>query len=319
MDHHLHNRNNVGKRVNWKRELASPRTVARIVGQHPQLQGFGAGTAVGGGLAVAPKGKRRNTQNETAGALLGAGAGQGAYQLAGYAPSHYARHRLRWNAKPSDFTDPAAKTAWKQQMKQRKEHKVANTKNGATDWAKYYRTFPEDHPYSRVFRAIGHTHAGTSGRKIGAAVTGVGAVGGLGHAIHNRNNVGKSLYARDRQTSVTRGAETALGAGLLAYGVPRLRMTSQLIARGAKAAKTNHRAQEALVAAEAARIVLEQATARGAIQARRIRAVDRAVTQVPESLRPAVATLAGAMLGAHAHPVRRDTYRPVSGSSVYGW
>jgi hypothetical protein len=133
-------------------------------------------------------------------------------------------------------------------------------------------------------------------------------------STHGRR-ISKNLYERDSRVSLLRTGELALGAGLLASGAGRSKMLGEALGRGVKlaSARNNERVVEALQRAEAARGTIRVGMQPTERRIRQIQAVDRAVSAVPASMRPAVAMSAGALLVSNSHPIRRTSYRPAPG------
>ena len=132
----------------------------------------------------------------------------------------------------------------------------------------------------------------------------------------NRNQqIGKSLEygVRQKKTQPGRALEFTGGAAAVAWGAPRLKMVGPAIQHGAKLAQQHGGADAAratVMAADTARAALIAGT-RPLEQIRRLKRVNHLVETIPRPLRPAVATVAGALLAAHAIPVRRDEFIPV--------
>lgn len=121
---------------------------------------------------------------------------------------------------------------------------------------------------------------------------------------------------REKKTEPGRAVEFGVGAAGVAWGTPRLKMIGPAIAQGAKLAEQHGGAEAAratVLAADTARAALIAGT-KPLEQVRRLQRVNHLVETIPRPLRPAVATVAGAILAAHAIPVRSQRFVPVEGS-----
>ena len=145
---------------------------------------------------------------------------------------------------------------------------------------------------------------------------GGGAMGGAAGAavIGHRQKVEKGLYSRESRPSVLRATEFGVGAGIAAWGLGRSPMLGAALGRGVKmaTARGNNQALQALRMAQATQGILRRGTAPGERAVRQVRALNQAIERVPRAIRPEVASAAGILLVANAHPVNRTSYRPVS-------
>lgn len=91
-------------------------------------------------------------------------------------------------------------------------------------------------------------------------------------------------------------------------------MLGAALGRGVKmaTARGNNQALQALRMAQATQGILRRGTAPGERAVRQVRALNQAIERVPRAIRPEVASAAGILLVANAHPVNRTSYRPVS-------
>lgn len=133
-----------------------------------------------------------------------------------------------------------------------------------------------------------------------------------------KESIRKALYERQRRTNLAHATEAAAGSALLAWGAPRV--MSRTLARGVKDAARATGSKETLEAIQRSQAMagVLNSTGQAAARARSIKAVSDAVDLVPQSIRPQVATTAGALLLYQAHPVRTTRYKPVpiSGSRI---
>lgn len=111
-------------------------------------------------------------------------------------------------------------------------------------------------------------------------------------------------------------AET-VGAGLLAYGAPRVRMLGPALQRGIRT-KTGA-AREAAITAEAARVLVEHGTRNLGTYARSSRSVSRAIDTVPEDLRGDVAAVLGTVALSQAQSRLAERRQQTRGETVWGW
>lgn len=152
-------------------------------------------------------------------------------------------------------------------------------------------------------------------RGPGLALAGAGAAGLW--ASHQPRKVTKSVQYgyQERKRSLTRTAEFAGGVALTAYGASRLRMVGQLVGYGARIAEKQgakpEQVERVMSAARALGRGTRQVTGRGEAQARKVKALNDAISAVPYGLRAPVATAAGVMLASNARPTTRETFTPV--------
>lgn len=130
-----------------------------------------------------------------------------------------------------------------------------------------------------------------------------------------RAHVGKSVeYGyRTKERSIPKTAEMVAGLGMLAYGVPRLRMLGPMARKGVKLADQHGAGKEARAALDLARAFgrkSKDVTGRGETQLRRVKTLERAIDAVPAQIRGEVATAAGALMASQAHPTTREQFTP---------
>lgn len=267
---------------------------------------------LGGAEAARRKGKQEASENLVA-STVGGWAGQGAYQGATYGLKHSAIRAERKAGLTRAQKDKNLKPA-------KKEHGAFTTD--------MYRNYPKTKldgktpmPGWRQNRTAGWVGRGKLGNALGTAATAGGTLAGMRYVNEPKRGgtgkkqvVGKSLYVRDRQTSMTGLATTGAGLALGAWGLGRSGMIGRALSMGVKQAtrRQNPYALTALQTAQAAQGVLRHGTAPGERALRQIRAVDRAVSRVPSAIRPEIALAAGTLLVGHSRPIRRDTYHPVN-------
>lgn len=140
--------------------------IAKAYGRGPTADvarwGIGVTTAsaAGGGATYGTqrvKGENRKKAERTAAAaVLGGGAGQAGYQLAGY-QAKYAAARAEEKAGTT---------------RARKDKKLKPVKRvHGSHTAGMYRNYPKDLPGARINRVLGWTHRGKTGTALGTAVT----------------------------------------------------------------------------------------------------------------------------------------------------
>lgn len=254
--------------------------------------------------------KRQRARTMTGGAL-GAAAGEGAWNAAGFSI------RARGHALERERPEGMSRSAH-QKLMARHHHMQGVPQNTRPDRAHqpaFFREYPRGLPASKYKRTLGHM-SGRKGKVLEAAAVGTLGLAGAGMARGQRVTTAKALYQRDSRISLVRGAEFAVGAGLLASGAGRSRMIGTALGRGVRIAQSadNRRAIDALQMAQAAQGVLRRGVAPSERHLRQVQAVDRAVRAVPSSMRPNVAMAAGALLMGNATPIRSTTYRPVTPS-----
>lgn len=254
-----------------------------------------------------PKQKRR--VDVAAGTAGGAVGSQAAWLATG--------HTIRHQGHKVERERPEGMSRSQHQKIMRTHHHATgvpqNTKPDRAHAPKFYRTYPEGLPATKFKRSLGHMSGGR-GAAIQSAVIGTGAVlGGAASARGKKQSVSKALYIKDERPSILRTAEMGVGLGLAAWGLGRSGMVGRALARGIRysAGRDDASAVRALQLAQAAQGSLRRGTAPGERQLRRVKAINDAINQVPRSIRPEVATAAGVLLAANAHPVRRQSYRPV--------
>lgn len=171
-------------------------------------------------------------------------------------------------------------------------------KRGINRTPSYAREYPKELPAAPYKRVLGHMSGGR-GLAINTAATGVPALAMTAHG--RRQQVHKSAGGAALalpQSPVRSGAEVAGGAALLAWGLPRLKMTGAMLAAGRRtAAAHNSRATAAMFddATNLARSV-EAVTGRGEMGLRRSAAISEMIDAVPAPVRAEVATAAGLLL-----------------------
>lgn len=137
-----------------------------------------------------------------------------------------------------------------------------------------------------------------------------------GRSDRGAANVGKRLVDEERHTSIPRLVGMGAGMGAIAWGGSRSKMLRRALREGGANGKLDPRVRHALNLAEHTRQSLETTTSPlGRVTGRGVgrmpAPLKTALNDVPRSLRPATATLAGAILVQHARPVRQSTYSPV--------
>jgi hypothetical protein len=256
--------------------------------------------------------EQRQRARTVTGGALGAAAGEGLWNASGFGVRGRG-HQLE-RERPENMS-----RSQHQKLMARHHHMHGvpqNTKPSKDKQPAFFREYPRGLPASKYKRTLGHM-SGRKGKALEAATVGTLGLLGAHSARGQRVTASKALYQRDSRVSLVRGAEFAVGAGLLASGAGRSRMIGTALGRGVRIAQkeNNHLAVEALQRAQAAQGVLRRGVQPTERQVRQIQAVDQAVRRVPRHLRPAVAMGAGALLMGNATPIRTTTYRPVAA----GW
>lgn len=129
----------------------------------------------------------------TAGAgVAGAGAGQGAYQSAGYAGKHVERkiNNPKIYKNPEKRNGGYTKPEYKKAIEGAKDKYGKRVEGKVTDWKSVYRNFPKDVPGGRLVRTLSHTHGGKTGNAVGTAAT---VIGGAGAMYATKKKVEKSM------------------------------------------------------------------------------------------------------------------------------
>lgn len=176
----------------------------------------------------------------------------------------------------------------------------------------------QERHFAEVFNSTGR--AVRRARGPGLALAGAGATGlwasqgrkGTKQTVHKAAEYGYM----DKHRAPIKTAEMLAGIGLLAHGGSRLKMWGPAAAKGVKLADKHGAGKEARAALELAAAFgakTRDVTGRGETQLRRIRTLDNAVRSVPASVRPEIATAAGALLAAHAHPTTKERFTPLGG------
>jgi hypothetical protein len=129
-------------------------------------------------------------------------------------------------------------------------------------------------------------------------------------------NVGKRLVDEETHFSLPRAAMAGSGMAAIAWGGSRSKALGRGLRAGAGHGRIDPRVRRALETAERTRHMIQTETEPlGRIAGRGIGRMPQplrlALHEVPQPLRPATASLAGAILVQHASPVRRKTYTPV--------
>lgn len=295
-----------------------PAGMLALARKYPGEFAVGAGTPIGIGMVTAQQNARGRRQAggrsqpgaAKHGALVGGGAAAGSigYTAGGLGLMAGPDRAFRAAQGPGGYGDMS-----RNQFKNAKKKHWA--KHGATSSSvpttpaqekAIYRNFPREFPAWKRQRALGYIGRGKIGRGVQAGFIAGGAFGA--------DQLSKALYVHEQRVSPTRVLEAGAGLAIGAWGVGRSRMVGRALGHGLKAAGTrgNDRAVYALQAAQAAQGVLRRGTAPGERALRQIQQVDRAVSAVPASLRPEVATAAGLLLTGNAMPLRRERYTPVS-------
>jgi hypothetical protein len=120
------------------------------------------------------------------------------------------------------------------------------------------------------------------------------------------------LYERDRRVSPVRAVGLTAGVGALAWGAPRSRLVrNQLRVQGART-DIGPNVKGVLNLAEGARSSLQHHGDAAIAAAHWPDALRDAIERVPASIRPEVATIAGAILVSHSRPVVQTRYRQVN-------
>jgi hypothetical protein len=146
--------------------IAAGQDITKAYGRGPAMDaarwgaGVSAASAAGGGASygaerVASKDEKKAKKTAVA-AVLGGGAGQAGYQLAGYQAKHSAARKHEASGMSRSKTD--------------KKLKNVKAMHGAFT-AGMYRNYPKDMPGAKTHRALGWTHRGKSGTALGTAVT----------------------------------------------------------------------------------------------------------------------------------------------------
>lgn len=167
--------------------------------------------------------------------MLGAAAGAGGYQAAGYALKPLDRR-----AEAKIKADP--KLQAKQKAYQKASGRPKNAKAGDPAWKNYFRNYPKDLPGGKLKRTLSRTHTG----KSGVALTTAAGLAGAGSAIEarqqwNKKKIAKALKEKkDYSGNVVGAGAAATGAGLVGGGVPGARPDSGRLnqARGSKGTRT---------------------------------------------------------------------------------
>lgn len=133
--------------------------------------------------------------------------------------------------------------------------------------------------------------------------------------------IAKSMFREDQDFQFGRAAGAGLGGAALAYGVPRLRTTSNVVAYGrnnpSRAARTlANAADRTMKTAERTTAGLGTLTSRGLKHT----ATGRVGLKFPKSLRMGAVTFVGAEMVSHNVPIRQKVLRPVYGPpQTGGW
>jgi hypothetical protein len=138
-----------------------------------------------------PEKKYEDAALVTGAGVVGAGAGQGVYQGAGYAGKHIERKVTN----PKIYKDPKnrrgfTKTEYKKKIEGAKDKYGKRVEGKVTDWKSVYRNFPKDVPGGRLVRTLSHTHGGRTGVAVGTAAT---VTGGAGAMYATKKKVEKSM------------------------------------------------------------------------------------------------------------------------------
>lgn len=281
----------------------------------------GSGTA--GTLIGAAGTRRQDESHEAVGALAGGWAGQGLYQAAGYGPRKLVRgvHDSRVPLHERDVPKSRMQTPEQRKAYDRFRRERRKLQREFPAKVDQKRHTPRSWHGARTERILAHTHGGRLGTAIGTGATALGVGAGLRTAQrYDRNHqVGKAAeYGfRTKERSWPKTAEMVGGIGLLGYGVPRIKALGPASDKGVKFAEKHGAGQEARAIQELARALGQRSneiTGRGESQLRRIRAVDDALRLVPKSMRGEIATAAGVLVAAHAHPTTKDRFTPIGRS-----
>lgn len=135
-------------------------------------------------------------------------------------------------------------------------------------------------------------------------------------------NVGKRLVDEQTKTSVAHLAGVGTGMAAIAWGGSRSKGLRRALRAGGASPELDPSVRRALNLAEHTRQGIEHSTeGLGRVTGRGIGRMPgplrNALNEVPRSLRPATATLAGAILVQHSQPVRRKSYSPVVNYGSY--
>ena len=148
--------------------------------------GTAAAAGAAGGAVVEHKADGKESQNrgrKTRAGLLGAAAGQAAYQAPAYGYQHYQDKRTpdwaKHGVKQSELP-PEQKKMRRQRVKEQIAWKTEAKARGYNN-AQAHRMYPAHWEHARANRALGWTHAGRTGQALGAAAT---LSGGLIAAHH---------------------------------------------------------------------------------------------------------------------------------------
>jgi hypothetical protein len=240
---------------------------------------------------------KRVERRDVDAAALGALGGIGVHQGVHYAALPLDRHNER----------RIADDEWHRQVL--REHRKTsglpkNARLGDPRWQGYFRGYPTSLPGGRIKRAFSWTHGGRTGA---AAVLGSGGLGGA-YAVRT---------ARRRREPVNKVVAEAAAAGLLAYGVPRVRSLGPALQRGIRT--RTGAAREAAITAEAARLLVEHGTKNFGAYVRSSRSLSRAIDTVPPHLRGDVAAVLGTVALGQAQRRVAEHRQQSRGETVWGW
>lgn len=290
----------------------TPRRAAGLVQRNWSDAVLPAGVGAGA-LGVTSRHRDDRGPRNTAGALAGAGAGEGVWRATGLSLRNRGRKLERVIPKGM------SRNQYRKITEQHRHKYGVNSKDRTTVNPGFTRNYPKELPAWPYKRAVGHM-SGRRGMVLEGGTVATGAVLGaralrrqheqprsrVGKRMVDeprapRSRVGKRLVDEQNRRSPIRAAEFATGSAAVALGGPRLRMVGPGMMRGAKAALKggHHTTGQTLIAAEAARRAWLTGT-------------DPILRKLPAALRtPTVLAAGGGALLAHSIPVNRKTYQPV--------
>jgi hypothetical protein len=156
---------------------------------------------------------RRRHEEEAGAGVVGAGAGQGAYQEAGYSIKH---HVDRVTRKGNPGVTPEQIKLQNKTLAPLKSKYGMHLPKGSPgrNNVGYHRAYPLELPHARTIRTLAHTHEGKLGIAIGAGATLAGATGAAAlvhHATTPKKKAGmgdidkRFFSARSRRKAADQG------------------------------------------------------------------------------------------------------------------
>lgn len=281
------------------------------------------------GLGVSARRRSRGDDEgskEAIGAAAGTAAGQGLYQGAGYGYRNAVRgiggskvplHERDVPKSKLPKDDVKGRKAYDQFRRERRELRAKHP-----DPVEYKRNTPKHWHGAQMERRLAWTHGGKTGRALGGAVTGLGALIGAEAASSKKSpfqgeqsRVGKADrtygYMEERRNGL-RTAGMGVGAGVAAWGASRLHV-GPLVTRGARLATekgVDRKTTDSLVARgrrvrDTTRKVTGQAE--GVLRGR-VPGFGTALDAIPAKHRAAAATGAGGYLMLRSHPTKDERF-----------